>query len=283
VLTIVTSLSAAKSNGFQRYLLALLIVLALGGVSRAEAGTIGADNRHAINDYAASHGMSVEAARKKFGASGRIMCPFNAASAFLLYKSNIVVTARHALYPKNAKAVYAGAMPIMRCAFEVSDGKGSTWHKVDVESFVHPSKSLKSWDDPYDWVIMRLSEPVTEFEPYRLPSKPVLVGDKIISASIRQEHFLPDDWNERILGDCRVRSVENIEKIAASGLRTDCSADVGASGSPILREGPEGLEAVGITTSGKGSCRKFDRVRCYNFAVGLEPELIKAVHELAGD
>ncbi len=264
-----------------RYFLTFLVTLVIG-VTCAKAGTIGADNWRAINDYAASHGISPDAARKKFGASGRIMCPFNEASAFLLYKPDIVVTARHALYPKNRKT-YAGSMSITRCGFEVSDGKGSTWHKVDVESFVHPSKSLKSWDDPFDWVVMRLSEPVTEFEPYRLPSKPVSVGDKIISASIRQANFLPDDWNERILGDCRVRSVENIEKIPASGLRTDCSSDVGASGSPILREGPEGLEAIGITTSGTGSCSKFDRARCYNFAVGVEPELIDAVHKLAGE
>ena len=269
----------------ERLLTYVLIILAslTIGVASAGAGTIGADNRKAINDYAASHGMTPDAARKKFGASGRIMCPFNEASAFLLYKPDIVVTARHALYPKNAKVIYAGPMSIMRCGFEVSDGKGSTWHKVDVASFVHPSKGLKSWDDPYDWVVMRLSEPVTEFEPYRLPSKPVSVGDKIISASIRQAHFLPDDWNERVLGDCRIRSVENIEKIPASGLRTDCSSDIGASGSPILREGPGGLEAIGITTSGTGSCRKFDRRRCYNFAVGLDPEIIEAVHKLAGE
>jgi V8-like Glu-specific endopeptidase len=263
------------------YFLIFLAWLVIG-VASAKAGTIGADNRRAINDYAASHGITPDTARKKFGASGRIMCPFNEASAFLLYKPNIVVTARHALYPKNRKT-YAASMSITRCAFEVSDGKGSTWHKVDVASFVHPSKGLKSWDDPYDWVVMRLSEPVTEFEPYRLPSKPVSVGDKIISASIRQAHFLPDNWNERVLGDCRIRSVENIEKIPASGLRTDCSSDIGASGSPILRESPEGLEAIGITTSGTGSCRKFDRRRCYNFAVGLEPELMEAVHKLAGE
>lgn len=79
----------------------------------------------------------------------------------------------------------------------VAEDKGSTWHKVDVASFVYPAKSLKSWDDPFDWVVMRLSEPVTEFEPYHLPSKPVSVGDGITTASIRQANFLPDDWNER--------------------------------------------------------------------------------------
>lgn len=269
------------SNSLQKYLLTFLIAL-IFSVSYARAGTIGADNRRAIDNYAASHGMSSDEARKKFGASGRIMCPFNEASAFLLYKSNIVVTARHALYPKNSMIKYAGAMSIMRCAFEVSDGKGSTWHKVDVESFVHPSESRASWDDPFDWVVMRLSEPVTEFEPYHLPSKPVSVGDKITTASIRQANFLPDDWNERVLGDCRIRSVENTDGVTAGGIRTDCSADIGSSGSPLLREGTDGLEVVGITTSGTGSCRKFNRTRCYTFAVGLEPELIEAVHKLAG-
>ncbi|WFU12193.1 trypsin-like serine protease (plasmid) [Rhizobium sp. CB3090] len=165
----------------------------------------------------------------------------------------------------------------------MSDGKGSAWHKVDVQSFVHPDESPESWDDPFDWVVMRLSEPVTEFEPYLLPSRPVSVGDKITTASIRQGDFLPDDWNERVLGDCRVRSVENTDGIIASGLRTDCSADKGSSGSPLLREGPGGLEAIGITTSGTSSCRKFSRTRCYPFAADLGPELIKAVHKLAGD
>ena len=270
------------SNDPRTYFLTFLIAFILG-VSCAKAGTIGADNRRAIDNYAVSHGMSPSEARKKFGASGRIMCPFNEASAFLFYKSNIVVTARHALYPKNAKATYAGAMPITRCGFEVSDGKGSIWHKVDVASFVYPAKSLKSWDDPFDWVVMRLSEPVTEFEPYHLPSKPVSVGDRITTASIRQANFLPNDWNERVLGDCHIRSVENTDGVTTGVLRADCSADVGSSGSPMLREGPEGIEAIGITTSGTSSCKKFDRTRCYTFGVGMETELIKAVHKLAGD
>lgn len=41
----------------------------------------------------------------------------------------------------------------------------------------------------------------------------------------------------------------------------------------MLREGPEGIEAIGITTSGTGSCKKFDRTRCYTFGVGMETEL----------
>lgn len=159
----------------------------------------------------------------------------------------------------------------------------STWHKVDIESFVHAGEGRESWDDPFDWVVMRLSELVTEFEPYHLPARPVTVGDKITTASIRQANFLPDDWNERVLGDCRIRAVETTDGVAAGGLRTDCSADIGSSGSPMLREGPEGLEAVGITTSGTGSCRKFSSTRCYTFAIGLEPELIEAVHKLAGE
>ena len=263
-------------------LFAIILVLILGS-SNAKAGAIGGDNRHPIDEYATSHSMSPDEARKKFGATGRIMCPFGEASAFLIFKSNIVVTARHVLFPEASMGGYAGRMSISRCGFEVSDGKGSKWHKVDVRSFLYPDAKQRSLTDRFDWVVMRLSEPVTEFEPYHMPSKPVSAGDKITMATIRQDNFLPDDWNERILTDCRIRAIDNIDGVAASGIRTDCSSGHGASGGALLRQGPEGLEAVGIMSSMSGSCTKFNRTRCYTFAVGFEPELVAAVHKLAGE
>lgn len=263
-------------------LMAITVVLILG-TSHAKAGAVGIDNRRPIDQYATSHSMSPDEARKKFGATGRIMCPFGEASAFLIFKSNIVVTARHVLFPEASMGGYAGRMSILRCGFEVSDGKGSKWHKVDVQSFVYPDAKQRSLTDRFDWVVMRLSEPVTEFEPYHMPSKPVSAGDKIILATIRQDNFIPDDWNERILGDCRIRAIDNIDGIAASGIRTDCSSGHGASGGALLRQGPQGLEAVGVMSSMSASCSKFIRTRCYSFAVGFEPELIEAVHKLAGE
>lgn len=265
------------------FLLILPLLLAALYSSSAHAGRIGSENRQPIDQYAASHKMSPEEARRTFGASGRIMCPFGEASAFLLFKPNVVVTARHVLFPEKSMTGYAGRPQILRCGFEVSDGKTSTWHKVDVSSFIYPDGRQRSPSDRFDWVVMRLSEPVTEFEPYRLPANKVRVGDSVIDATIRQANFLPDDWNERIITPCKIRAIDNIDHIAASGLRTDCSSNIGASGSPILREGPQGMEAVGIMSSSSETCPKFNRRNCYSFAVGLEPELLEAVHRIAGE
>ncbi|NTI78410.1 hypothetical protein [Rhizobium rhizogenes] len=249
-----------------------LVTLAIG-VACAKAGTIGADNRRAINDYAASHDISPDAARKKFGASGRIMCPFTEASAFLFYKSNIVVTARHALYPKNAKAMYAGAMPITRCGFEVSDG---TLVPVIGQEVGLPNGGCRDPVAHGD----RLRRQMIRFElghglgqPHHHPIERIIPGLQALGGinKGRDIDFVPG--RSFVLGDCHIRSVENTDGVTTGGLRADCSADVGSSGSPMLREGPEGIEAIGITTSGTGSCKKFDRTRCYTFGVGMETEL----------
>ncbi|OWK19630.1 hypothetical protein AJ88_40980 [Mesorhizobium amorphae CCBAU 01583] len=111
------------------------------------AGTIGADKRLAIADHAKQHKMDTLAARKLFGASGRIMCPFNAASAFLVYKSDIVLSARHVVLPEPSMKSYAGASRPSHCSFELStDGVKSTWYEVDVKTIV--TRKTKSGPSP---------------------------------------------------------------------------------------------------------------------------------------
>lgn len=251
----------------------------------AFADRVGHENRKSIEDYAASHKMAVADARVMFGATGRIMCPFNEGTAFLVDKSDIVVTARHILFPELSQNSYAGHVQIRRCAFEVTiDGKTSKWHKVDVSSFVYPNKKQRSTTDRFDWVVMKLAEPVTEVAPYRLsPTRP-RKGEAVTVASIRQQNFKPDDWNARIIENCKVKAVRNIDGVAASGLSTDCSADPGASGAAVLHKGPKGQEVVGLVSSSTVKhCEKYNPRSCFTFAVGLSGDVVRAIHNIAGD
>jgi len=259
------------------------LLCASSGVAFADR--IGHENRKSVEDYATSHKISSVDARAMFGATGRIMCPFGEASAFLVDKSNIVVTARHVLYPEKSQHSYAAHMQINRCGFEVSvDGKTSKWHKVNVTSFVYPQEKQRSTKDRFDWVVMKLAEPVTEVAPYRLPSKAAHAEDAVTLATIRQKDFTPDDWNTRLVEDCKVRSVKSIDGIAAAGLFTDCSASPGASGGALTRKGPDGIEVVGILSSSiTKACEKYNSKSCYSYAVGLSPAVVQAIHNLAGD
>lgn len=90
------------------------------------AAVVGADNRRSIEKYAQIHGADVEELRKLYGATGRIMCPFGEARAFLVHKANFVVTARHNLFAEKEMKGYSAKPSILRCGFEVTNGKTST-------------------------------------------------------------------------------------------------------------------------------------------------------------
>ena len=248
----------------------------------AFAGVIGSENRQAIDDYARNRHMSADQARQTFAASGRIMCNFSAASAFLVYRNNIVVTARHVVYSEPDQPSYAGRMNVHRCGFEVTDGKASTWHNVDIKTITYLSDKQRSHADRFDWVVMRLFGPVDGVTPYRLPSAPAKVGEAATAVTIRQDGFPKQDWNERILADCKVRNTRAIDAIPAAGVETDCSQGAGASGGALLRQTADGYEAIGILSSStEGRCRRFDPVQCHTFAVGLTGPVIDAIRSLA--
>jgi Trypsin-like peptidase domain len=241
-----------------------------------DAGVVGKENREAIKDYAARRNLDLLQLRNRFMASGRIMCPFGAASAFLVHHNDVVMTARHNLFPEKQMNAYAGKGAINRCGFEITDGEKSTWHKVDVRSFVFPDDKQRSTTDRFDWIIMKLEQPLRDVVPYRLPTRPVARGLPIVAVSIRQEGFPKHDWNERIVTECTIKDIDAIDGLALSGLRTDCSATLGASGGALLREGENGLEVVGVQSSSPNErCGGYNSKSCYSFAVGMS-EAVKA-------
>ena len=246
------------------------------------AGVIGVEDRQAIGDYARDHHMDVDQARQTFAASGRIMCDFSSASAFLIYRNDIVVTARHVLFNEPDQGSYAGSTGVHRCGFEVSDGKTSTWHKIDIQTITYLPDKQRNHTDRFDWVVMRLFGPVDGITPYQLPSASAKAGEAVTAATIRQNGFPKQDWNERVLADCAVRATPTIDAIPAAGVKIDCSLSPGASGGAVLRKTADGYEAIGIVSSGTlADCSSFDASRCYSFAVGLTGPVIDAIKSLA--
>jgi V8-like Glu-specific endopeptidase len=264
-------------------MLRLLLCVALIATSAANAGTIAADDRLALKDYAAARKLDAANLRQKYGASGRIQCPSGEASAFLVYKKNIVVTARHVLYPEKEMHSYAGKISIRRCAFEVSDGVTSTWYKVDVSSFRYPQENQRSVTDRYDWVVMKLNYPLPNVVPYQLPDKYPPTNSGVTMVTIRQDGFPHDDWNERVLADCKIRNIRYIDQKPFSGLQTDCSATTGASGAALVRDGANGVEVVGIQSSVTRSCSGFDDQYCYSFAVGMYEDIKNAIRTMGDE
>jgi hypothetical protein len=261
--------------------LALLFAVAS---STAGAGTIGSDSRLAIADYAKAHNTEELAARKLFAASGRIMCPFNAASAFLVYRNDIVLTARHVVMPEPSMNFYAFNSRPGSCSFEVStDGVTSTWYEADMKAVIYPESKQRSFTDRFDWIVMKLVKPIPDIVPYGLADAAPTTDEDVTMVTLRQEDFQVD-WNERVVEDCKIKKVIDIDAIADSGLKLDCSADHGSSGGVVARRGPQGLEAVGIQSSMSiGACPKFNATTCYSFAVGISEDVKKAIRTLAGE
>lgn len=263
--------------------LTLVLAILLSVIPGAMAGKIGKDKRLPIAAYAKQHKLDVADARKQFGASGRIMCPFNAASAFVVFRNDIVMTARHVAFGDASFNSYAGPGRPRHCSFEVSeDGITSTWHEVAIETLIAPEEKQRSFADRFDWVIMKLEKPIPGVAPYALPGERLTAGDAIL-VTVRQEGFPHEDWNERIVEDCAVRKLVDIDGIADSGLKTDCSATNGASGGALLKQGANGLEVIGVMSSVTNSCKKFNSKSCYSFAVGLSEDIRKAIRALAGE
>jgi V8-like Glu-specific endopeptidase len=258
----------------------LLGVLEALSSTSALAGIIGDDDRLAIADYAKKVGMTETEARSKFAASGRVMCPFNEGSAFLVGSNDTIVTARHNIFREARMA--AGNVKLGNCAFEVSLGGSSTWYEVDTRSIEFSTKEQRTIADRFDWIALKLKNPVIGVTPFKIPSSRVTANTPITIVSIRQEGFPHDDWNERVVSTCAIREVWNIDNVPASGLETDCDLTVKSSGSPLLRETSEGLEVVGIQSSGViKPCRKFKSTKCSNWAVGFTDEIAKAAEKLA--
>lgn len=263
------------------------LILGLGGLALlaspcAEAGVIGKEDRQSLPDYAQSHSLDVDAAYRTFAASGRIMCNLSNASAFLVYRSDIVVTARHVLYPELDQGAYAGRLNVHRCGFETTDGKTSTWHYADVKTITYLPDKQRSHADRFDWVVMRLNQPIADVTPYRLPSVPPRFGEAVTDVTIRQDGFVKQDWNERVLADCKIGGLRVIDDIASAGVETDCSQGAGASGGAVLRKTAEGYEALAVISSAtRRDCPRFDSDNCYSFAVGLTQPVIDAIKAVA--
>lgn len=257
----------------------LISFAAMGLSAHAFAGVIGHDDRLAIADFAKNVGMTEADARKKFAASGRIMCPFNEGTAFLVGSNDTIVTARH----NQRDARVDGKKTILvNCAFEVSLDGASTWYEIDPSSIEYPDQKQRSATDRFDWIVMKLKNPVVGVTPYRIPTAPIELDTSVTVASIRQDDFPHDDWNERVVSTCAVRKVWNIDGIAASGLETDCDLTDNATGAPVLRETKDGMEVIGIQSSGNiEPCQEFAPKKCGNWAVGFTDEIAKAVQKLA--
>jgi hypothetical protein len=275
----VVLVQAMKVRTTMRSILALVLILA--GSSPGAAGTIGTDDRLPIAEYAKQHEMDILSARKLFGASGRIKCPSYAATAFLVHRSDIVMTARHVVVPGPN---YADWKPPDHCAFEVSeDGVTSTWYDVDTTTIVYPMERLRSGSDRFDWIAMRLKEPIPDVVPYRLPALPAAVNDDITAITLSQDGLPFHAWNERIVEDCNVRGIVDLDEIPGSVLKIDCSATRGASGGALVRQGADGLELVGVLTATTNSCNEYSPLWCFSFAVGMSEDIKQAIRALVGE
>jgi Trypsin-like peptidase domain len=262
-------------------LVCALALVALGSASGRTA-VIGLDDRRTFPQYVVEHSLDADQAWHTFAPSGRLICNLNVASAFLVYRSNIIVTARHVLYPELDQKSYAGRMRIHKCGLEITDGKNSVWHYVDLSTITYLSDPQRSHTDRFDWLVMRLPTPIEGLTPYELPSDKPKVGEPVTAVTSNQLDFPPNGVTEHVIADCHVQDVVSIDGIDGAGLKTDCSANGGASGGAVIRKSGTGYEAIGLISSNTSyPCPSFQAYGCFSFAVGITGPVVNAIKRLA--
>jgi len=229
-----------------RAVIALLIVLA-GlplAIGQAGAGRVNEEDRQTFKAFRDSNKMAKADFDRLYGATARIECRFKGqpvwASGSIVHQSHLFVTADHVFVEINGEL----SGPETSCrVITLFDGRryriraGSVQHGF-LRAGVN-GRGLKN-----DWAVGQLTEPTRVERPFPLPPEGAVLseGDKVILMT--QGHR---GWGAKrpSIGRCKVMA-----NILGLYVTTDCDADKGASGGPLLEWGKAGEQEDGPFIAG---------------------------------
>ena len=186
--------------------------------------------------------LSPQAMRERFGAVGRIQCPWASATTFLIADSDIFITSDHLFIPMKKNAADLGRAD--KCNFEFFYSKER--YKIKQGTLIHGFRTNKSayrfiW---YDWAIGMLDRSVDGVQPYAIATGGI--GEKSLITMVSQG---TNDFVPRV---CIGNVSATLEITNVAEFTTNCSTGPGTSGGPIVAGGIDGINGdwhsvIGLT------------------------------------
>jgi Trypsin-like peptidase domain len=217
-------------------------------------------DRRTEEQYAVEHSITSDEISRKFGGVGTLNCgqPLSA-SAFLVYKSNVIVSAAHVFVKNynqsvNGKDCHFWPFPCHFTAKIFGKTFETSVMQAPVTGACGQDRNVLAEDD---WAVARLSPPMpSRVEPFTIDEgDPVHVGERVIAVNGSNLDFFSRSRKTgyrvplKSIGDCNVRKIDG----AASDpiyFHTDCDVSEGSSGSAVVRLRDGHYEVIGIRVGG---------------------------------
>lgn len=273
----------ALAAGFWLLTAALSKAEPIGPLTRPDAATtpivpvvlFGADGRRSAEDFAREHSLNAGALRRRYRASGVVVCGNARGAGQLTLVNSVVTTAAHVFFDEAGRPRALGG----RCRFIVEIGRTTIAVAIDPTSIVSGSRDPYAETPARDWAVARLERAIAGAVPYRLGQ----AGDDMAVRFAARGHV---DWGggvELALEQCRLRQTLDVDAGGAREVAFDCDAGQGASGGALLDKAGERLVAifVGYRSSTPDLAAPFSG-RHYNFAVTVEGAFRRAIEAEAG-
>lgn len=258
-----------------------MIALLGVGLTAAEAGVIGRDDRVMLDRLAASTSQEDRGLAQAARASGLLTCDNGRfGSASLVGRADIIVTAAHLFFGEVARARRGE----VRCVY-IADGlPTSPRYEVNLSTLrlgAERVTGVNICSNGRDWAVMRLRSPVPNVAPYPVPTRiPAVGADVAVVSHGGGTSALRGPGGHA--GRCTVRDhVGPCRQTGVPLLFTDCDAETGSSGgATLVRE--NGRWAIGAVTRGASpnGGPAYDRERAYHMAVPIAGPLFNALREM---
>jgi hypothetical protein len=127
--------------------------------------------------------------KRRFGAAGRIVCPWSSGTVFLVERPDVFITSDHIFIDAAKNAKFRGNAAKCRLEFFFSGRR----YSIKPDSLVHGLKANKTaylfpW---YDWAIGQLDRPVADVEPFAVSPVVPAIGSAVSVISAGMNDAIP--------------------------------------------------------------------------------------------
>ena len=176
-----------------------------------------------LTAFQTKYKLSAPEMKRRFGAAGKIVCPWVFGTVFLVERPDVFITSDHIFIdPVNARL--RGNAAKCRLEFFFTGRR----YSIKADSLVHGLKANKTahlftW---YDWAIGQLDRPVADVAPFAVSAVVPRIGSavSVISAGM----------NDAIPRVCTGEITTAWGNYSVNDITTTCTVGPGASGGPVV-------------------------------------------------
>lgn len=265
-----------------QYIAPLLALACLVAFTRGAAGAIiDREKRMSWEDYAKSIGKTTEEVYKKFSATGLIICGHEGATANVVLRNDVVLTVAHMFYDEKCQPIIDD---FSKCYFRTRPlpGQKAKYIDLDVNSMIFGEKC--SLNASFDWVALKLKQPVPDVKPYRIGRKCMLTENmKVFNIAYYHSGFGDPKDPPPAVQVCNV-TTRGFTGRVTGGFLSDCNSAKGASGSAITCGDESDLYITGMLSMGNDPSydyKPYDEFKNATIITDVSGDSVRAVVDLA--